>query len=591
MLVAITLGIRKVGHSRKLALIFTEPAGSPEQTAPAMSEEQEKLSGFVANFRIGPAKVETTAPVSAFDPGREANPEVLAEFFAKATDELAKARALFTKAGNTTNPVDRQALLRDLHVVLESFKAGAGLPGLRPIWQLTAAVEGLVDQLAEKPSNLTPSALRTVAGALVLLESLCVPGIRPDLGDNPPVRLLSIDDDAISRRAVAMALNKSFPKPDTAENGISGLELASQNTYDVIFLDVEMPDLDGFEVCSRIHETALNRTTPVVFVTSHSDFDSRTKSAASGGRDLIAKPFLTFEVTVKALTWLLRGRLEQPNETPAAATTASPAKHVESKSEQREAAPASTSPSHVSPVAPSQPSAAYLDGFAKEACARLSALRESLAALPEQPDETQLHDLFGEMYIGLHAIQSDADRLHLKAFVKLADATGKLLRKVLEKPASVTPSVTHSLQTALERLENLCRTGFEAAVRDTSVHALVVDDDAIARRTMSNALQLSYTQPELAENGSAAVTLAASKRFDVIFMDVLMPELDGFETAAKLRLDGANRDTPIIFVTSLTDTTSRAKAEASGASGFICKPVLPAEIALLSLAFSTASAD
>ena len=69
--------------------------------------------------------------------------------------------------------------------------------------------------------------------------------------------------------------------------------------------------MDGFTVCSKIRETVLNRTTPVVFVTGHSDFKARTQAALSGGGDLIGKPFLTAEVTVKALTFALRGRLQR----------------------------------------------------------------------------------------------------------------------------------------------------------------------------------------------------------------------------------------------------------------------------------------
>jgi two-component system sensor histidine kinase BarA len=135
--------------------------------------------------------------------------------------------------------------------------------------------------------------------------------------------LLAVDDDQTCRQAVSSALRKAFPAPDLAENGTKALELANQHTYDVVFLDVEMPDLDGFAVCSGIHETVKNRNTPVVFVTSHSDFNSRTKSTASGGRDLIAKPFLGLEVTVKALTWLFRSRMERGNVATAAAPAAS----------------------------------------------------------------------------------------------------------------------------------------------------------------------------------------------------------------------------------------------------------------------------
>jgi len=79
----------------------------------------------------------------------------------------------------------------------------------------------------------------------------------------------------------------------------------------VIFLDVLMPGMDGFEVCSKIRETAVNRTTPVVFVTGQRDFDARAEMRRAGGDDLMTKPFLTSEVTVKALAFALRGRLRQ----------------------------------------------------------------------------------------------------------------------------------------------------------------------------------------------------------------------------------------------------------------------------------------
>jgi FixJ family two-component response regulator len=49
-----------------------------------------------------------------------------------------------------------------------------------------------------------------------------------------------------------------------------------------------------------------NRTTPIVFVTSHSDFGSRAQSTLSGGNDFIAKPFLPVELAVKAFTWLFK---------------------------------------------------------------------------------------------------------------------------------------------------------------------------------------------------------------------------------------------------------------------------------------------
>jgi len=106
-----------------------------------------------------------------------------------------------------------------------------------------------------------------------------------------------------------LTLEKVFAKPDVAENGESALALAKEHSYDAIFLDVQMPNMDGFETCSRIHGTDANRSTPVVFVTCHGDFEARAKSTRVGGHELIAKPFLTFEVALKALTMVVETRL------------------------------------------------------------------------------------------------------------------------------------------------------------------------------------------------------------------------------------------------------------------------------------------
>jgi PleD family two-component response regulator len=79
----------------------------------------------------------------------------------------------------------------------------------------------------------------------------------------------------------------------------------------VIFLDVIMPGMDGFEVCAKIRDLVPNRATPVIFVTSLDDFEASAKVNRNGGNDLMGKPFLTSEIAVKALAFALRGRLQR----------------------------------------------------------------------------------------------------------------------------------------------------------------------------------------------------------------------------------------------------------------------------------------
>jgi CheY-like chemotaxis protein len=181
---------------------------------------------------------------------------------------------------------------------------------LRPAFQLGSAVQGLFKKLQEKPAHIGTSTLDTADVALQVMGELCVDGVNPRLADAPAINILVVDDEPLARRAMVVALQTAFLKPESADSGEAALALASEKSFDVIFLDVQMPGMDGFQTCSKIRETGLNRGTPVIFVTGHKDFKSRMASARCGGSDFVVKPFLFVELTVKALTFTLRNRLQ-----------------------------------------------------------------------------------------------------------------------------------------------------------------------------------------------------------------------------------------------------------------------------------------
>ena len=95
----------------------------------------------------------------------------------------------------------------------------------------------------------------------------------------------------------------AFGRPDSAESGEAAL--SGGKRFDLIFLDVRMPGMDGFAACSRIHRTRHNRRTPVVFVTSYDDLDSRAKAAASGGWGFIPKQVMASQIKLVALSFIL----------------------------------------------------------------------------------------------------------------------------------------------------------------------------------------------------------------------------------------------------------------------------------------------
>jgi putative two-component system response regulator len=71
-------------------------------------------------------------------------------------------------------------------------------------------------------------------------------------------------------------------------------------------MDVQMPEMNGFEVCRKLEDTASNSDTPVIIVTSLTDPQTRVRFNASGAIDFIGKPIWLTELGVKALTHLLR---------------------------------------------------------------------------------------------------------------------------------------------------------------------------------------------------------------------------------------------------------------------------------------------
>jgi DNA-binding response OmpR family regulator len=140
------------------------------------------------------------------------------------------------------------------------------------------------------------------------LEQARIPG-GADVVTNPKPDILVVDDEAISRRAVTYALEKAKLSCSSLESAEAAVDLLAQRKFDLILLDVDMPGMNGFELCTKLRSFQRNKTTPVIFVTSLTDFESRANSTMSGGNDLIAKPFLFMELAVKALVYIMRGRL------------------------------------------------------------------------------------------------------------------------------------------------------------------------------------------------------------------------------------------------------------------------------------------
>ncbi len=186
----------------------------------------------------------------------------------------------------------------------------SGIAGMTRVAHMASALEALLKELHEKPGTINTSTLRTIAAGVDLLGSLFQHGNQPGSEE-----LSAAQHSRGRRRGNFPARHQLLPRKSPAPVGERGFREAAykllvEQPFDLIFLDVDMPGMTGFELCTKLRALPAHKKTPVVFVTALSGFDNRTSSTMAGGNDFIAKPFLFIELTVKALIYVLRGKLQ-----------------------------------------------------------------------------------------------------------------------------------------------------------------------------------------------------------------------------------------------------------------------------------------
>lgn len=105
-----------------------------------------------------------------------------------------------------------------------------------------------------------------------------------------------------------------------------------------------------------------------------------------------------------------------------------------------------------------------------------------------------------------------------------------------------------------------------------SKKVLVVDDSPVDQANIKNALSDAGCIVITASNGAEAIAKAKSEKPAVIFLDIIMPEMDGFETCRTLSQDPQTKDIPVVFVSSKGEKADKVWGQMQGAKGHIAKP-------------------
>lgn len=130
---------------------------------------------------------------------------------------------------------------------------------------------------------------------------------RPDSLSSAPEStgvVLVVDDDPVVRRLTRQLLSRITEAVHSVSNGEDALRVAPQLDPDLILLDVNMPDLNGFEVCKRLRADPATREIPIIMVTALNDRESRLRGLDAGADDFISKPYDRMELRTRVRTIL-----------------------------------------------------------------------------------------------------------------------------------------------------------------------------------------------------------------------------------------------------------------------------------------------
>jgi len=128
------------------------------------------------------------------------------------------------------------------------------------------------------------------------------------LKESHAYRFLIVEDNAVNRFLTRSLLEKLYPNSvvTEAENGVLGISLFQHETFDLIFMDIQMPEMNGYESARKIRSLEENTRIPIIALTAANVMGEREKSIAAGMDDFITKPVLEEHIAAILDKWLVR---------------------------------------------------------------------------------------------------------------------------------------------------------------------------------------------------------------------------------------------------------------------------------------------
>jgi signal transduction histidine kinase/CheY-like chemotaxis protein/HPt (histidine-containing phosphotransfer) domain-containing protein len=222
--------------------------------------------------------------------------------------------------------MDGVALAREIRKLRKADRLPLVLLTSLGRWE-EAGDEGLFAARLTKP--IRPSqlynALLDVLGAPA--RPIAAPEVTPpslaDTAKRMPLRILVAEDNPLNQQLALLLLETMGYRADVAANGVEALKAVERDRYDVVLMDVQMPEMDGLEASRRIHERLASRRPHIIAATANAMQDERERCLAAGMDDYLSKP-IRLEALAAALRRAGTRRRSRKRHVPAATVPDAP---------------------------------------------------------------------------------------------------------------------------------------------------------------------------------------------------------------------------------------------------------------------------
>jgi CheY-like chemotaxis protein/HAMP domain-containing protein len=383
---------------------------------------------------------------------------------------------------------------------------------------------------------------------------------RDDIQEGDRVVLIVEDDPETARTELDVARERGF-KGIIALRGDSGLALAHEYKPDAIILDMKLPVMDGWSVLERLKQHPETRHIPVHIVSAG---DGRQNALRAGAVAFVEKPVSKegLEDTFGAIRSFIDRDVKR-------------LLVVEDDADQRRALVeliGAGDDVDVTAVATGAEALEALELHHYDCMVVDLKLQEQSGRdlLDEIKRNEQLATMPVIVYTGKELTQGETTELRKLAdtiVVKNASSPERLLDETALFLHRVERKLPQEKRRLLEQLHSV-----EEVFKDRKI--LIVDDDVRNVFALTSVLEAHGMEVLYAENGKDGVELLRREpEVDLVLMDIMMPELDGYETTRLIRADDEFAQLPIISLTAKAMKGDREKAIAAGASDYITKPV------------------